>query len=268
MAVDSGRWRERKIVTMKDTHIHKLVRQFNIAVEQVNDFKDNYRPENSNNIGKIAEQIVVIYEMFQSGNIDILGYERGEDKPILRLKTYFLEEGVFDRDLCLVLKGVDSPGAQYGYTRRKLLKFLRGEAVHGAIVRKESNSLKALRSFLYEENLNFKPAFAIRRDFLQFPNVISPNENDTNSPFDEPVTLANGKQHSLTTIESIVFSVCNEMGHMSQTGTMGWDKACISFEVHRFRALLRDCIAENLIEQSSKWNSWNRFPVVGAVQTS
>ena len=118
-----------------------------------------------------------------------------------------------------------------------------------------------------KENLHFKPAFAIRRDFLQFPNVISPNENDTNSPFDEPVTLENGKEHSLTTIESIVFSICNEIGHMSRTGAMGWDKACISFEVHRFRASLHDCLAENLIEQSSKWNSWNKFPVVGDGQT-
>ena len=252
---------------MKETHTHKLVRQFNTAVKQVNYLKDNYRPENSNSISKIAEQIIVVYEIFESGNIDKLGYEKGEDKPIPRLKAYFLEQGIFDRDCCLVLINTDDPQTQYGYTRRKLLKFLRGEAVHGSTVRQDSNSLKALKNYFYEENLHFKPAFAIRKDFLQFPNVISPNENDTNSPFDEPVALANGKQHSLTTIESIVFSICNELGHMSRTGTMGWNKACISYEVHRFRAFLRDSLAENLIEQSSKWNNWNKFPIVGGGQT-
>ena len=261
--VDSVRWREREFVTMKETHTHKLVRQFNTAVEQVNFLKENYFSENSRNIGTIAEQIVIIYEIFESGNVEKLGYAKGEDKPIPRLKTYFLEQSIFDGDLCLVLMKTDDPGTQYGYTRRKLLKFLRGEAVHGSIVRKESNSLKALRNYFYEENLHFKPAFAIRRDFLQFPNVISPDEDDTNSPFDEAVTLVNGNQHSLTTIESIVFSICNEMGHMSRIGTMGWDKACISFDVHRFRELLRDCLAENLIEQSRKWNNWNKFPIVG-----
>lgn len=265
---DSGRWHEREFVTMKETYTHKLVRQFSTAVEQVNSLKENYSPEDSRNIGKIAEQIIVVYEIFESGNIDKLSYEKGEDKPIPRLKVYFLEQNVFDGDLCLVLMKTDDPRTQYGYTRRKLLKFLRGEAVHGSIVRNESNSLKALRNYFYEENRHFKPAFAIRRDFLQFPNVISPNENDTNSPFDEPVTLANGNQHSLTTIESIVFSICNEMGHITRTGAMGWDKACISFDVHRFRKLLRDCLAENLIEQSSKWNTWNRFPIVDDGQSS
>ena len=110
---------------MKETHTHKLVRQFNTAVEQVNHLKDSYLSENSNSIGKIAEQIIVIYEIFESGNIDKLGYEKGEDKPIPRMKDYFLKQGVFDRDCCLVLTKVDDPQTQYGYTRRKLLKFLR-----------------------------------------------------------------------------------------------------------------------------------------------
>ena len=253
---------------MKETHTHKLVRQFNAAVGQVNFLKKNYNPDNSDNIGKIAENIVVIYEIFKSGNIDKVGYEKGRDKPIPRLRSYFLEQGVFDGDLCLVLVKVDDSRTHYGFTRLKLLKFLRGEAVHGSIVNEENNSLKALNSYYYEENLNFKPAFAIRRDFLQFPNVISPNEDDTNSPFDEPVALASGKQHSLTTIESIVFSICNEMEHMSRTGTMGWNKACVSFEVHRFRTFLRASLAVNLIEQSTKWNNWNKFPIVSDGQTS
>lgn len=248
--------------TVKDTHIDKLIRQFNSAVEQINSLKDDYRPENSDNVGKIAANIVCIYEMFKSGNVDKMGYEN--PGPIPRLKAYLVEQGVFDKDFCLVLVKASDPGRQYGYTRLKVLKFLRGEAVHGSTIAEERSSLIALKSYLYEENRDFKPVFAIRRDFLQFPNVITPNEEDSHSPFDEPLDVGNGRPHSLTTIESVVFSICNEMGHMSRTGTMGWNKAGIAFDVCRFRSLLNDPIARNIIDQSAKWNDWNGFPIVGA----
>lgn len=249
---------------MKETHLSKLVRQFNTAVGEINSLKEEYRPENSDDIddiGKIAANIVLIYEILKSGHIDKMGYD--VSGPIPRLKAYFLEQGVFDKDFCLVLVKINEPAVQYGYTRMKVLKFLRGEVRHGSTKADQNNSLNALKGYLYQENRDFKPAFAIRRDFLQFPNVITPSEDDSRSPFAESLGTGDGADHSLSTIESIVFSICNELGHISQAGTMGWSKACVAFEVSRCRTLLRHCIADNIIEQSTRWNHWNKFRIVG-----
>ncbi len=247
---------------MEDSHTKKLVRQFNAAIESINHLRNNYRPENSDYIGKIAENIVKIYEIFESGNIDKLGYDRGENAPIPRLKSYFIEENMFAEDVCLVLMNNTDSKIHYGYTRLKVVKFLRGEAGHAKDVDERNNSLKALKRFLYEENPeenpHFKPVFAIRKDSLQFPNVIRPNEKDSDSPFDEPLRLVDGQERSLTTIESVVFSICNEIGHMSQTGAMGWDKGYVDFDVSRFKEILRCDIADNIIGQSEKWKKWNK----------
>ncbi len=246
---------------MKENISKKLTRQFNTAIEKINTLSENYHPEDAQDIGEIAKQIVLIYEIVKTGNIDKLNYQKTKDKSVPQLRSYFLDHGIFEKDICLVLKNKDDHRKHYGYTRLKLLKFVRGESVHGGSIDRKNDSLRVLKNFYYEENLHYIPIFAIRRDFLQFPNVVFLGESDTKSPFQESIKLKNGNIHNLTTIESIVFSVYYEMGSMSRNGVMGWDKSYMFFEVKRFKELVRKDLWDNLTKQSKEWSSWNKFPI-------
>ncbi len=252
---------------MKETQIDKLTRQFKDAVKTIDVVRASYCPSNTRDILKISECIVFIYEIFKNEIIDKLIPRVDQGETLSHMRAYFLEMDIFEKDFCLVLMSTSNSDKHYGYSRLKVVKFLRGEAVHAGDMSGGDSSRQALKNFLYEENVHFKPAFAIRRNFLQFPNVIMPSECDSQSPFDEPIDVQGNKWHSLTTIESVVFSICNEIANMGATGDMNWNKSCVAYDIMRFRSLLRKPIAENIIEQSRKWNRWNRFPMVDDEQS-
>ena len=269
---------------MKDSKGQRIVRRWTNAILDIDRLWFKYEPRNTECIGKIATALIHLYELFGNYKPDltrmIVGalqkFGRSKDQGdvgelssfIQKLPTvhkhltyqcnYFRSE-IFNKQFCLVLERQQNGDVRhYGYSRKKLLEFLRGETVHARTVNaNEDQARTTLRNFVYEEIDRITPVFAIRRDFIHFANVIKERENDSHSAYDEPITLKSGESHSLTTIESLVFSICNEHTNMFKTGKMKWDKSCFAFNPTKYREILREEVATNIIHQSARWNEWN-----------
>ena len=272
---------------VKDSTAQKVARQYTEAILNIDRLRAAYEPRSIDCLGRIATALVQLYELFEhyepnlermtagelartnSTGSDVAG--RAPLRPaqlqtiyqvLTRQRAYF-RSSVFTDHVCLVLgKRENQCWTYYGYSRRKLLKFLRGETLHAHTTIQLGHDLSTLRDFVYETPSQTRPVFAIRRDFIQFPNIILEEENDTRNAYDEPITLPSGEIYSLTTIESIVFSICNEHANVLTAGQMGWNKSCLAFRPTQYSSLLPETIADSIIAQSACWNGWNAFTIV------
>lgn len=270
---------------MRDSKGHKLARQYASAMVSIDRLRNAYDPQNIDCIGRIATSLVQLYELFEYWEPDLLRMSaalgklartKGNDdlrklllhlnkvvvmihQGLARHQKYF-DSSVFEDHFCLVLEQTSerSQAVYYGYSRRKLLKALRAEALHARSVNpRETDALRTFYDFAYEQTSTVRPVFAIRRDFIHGPSVVKENETDSCSAYDESILLKSGESHSLTTIESIVFSICNEHASVFKLGKMNWDKLRIAFEPTYYFGKLPAKLAKNIVEQSSCWNEWS-----------
>jgi len=169
----------------------------------------NYEPGDLDTLCELAETVVRGYEYWITSR----------SKPVLNgpyqaeLKSWFRTH--FSNQVCLVL---ENEGRIYSYTRRYILKKLRGIGVHSDQNDRDEKD-KIFRKFVFEEDKPSFYGFAVTHCWLITGGIVRDTGNtDSSNPFRERVKL-NEREIIVSTLESLVISVYVEFWFTLQEGS-------------------------------------------------
>jgi hypothetical protein len=153
----------------------------------------------------------------------VMAYEYwvfSKKKPILRVR--FQQElnnwfrTIFQEHPCLVLKFDDK---FFSYSRRYLVKFLRGAKVHSDQKNKDLKH-QALKAFIFEDDGSHSSfEFAVTHNWIITGGVgLDIGNLDSKNLFKERIKLGEREEFIGTTLESIVFNIIAEFDSIAHAG--------------------------------------------------
>ena len=205
----------------------------------------NYSSSNFKELGIICKELVTIEEY-------VIGEEKNVEKYYEPLINYF--ENIYRKIIFLVLKNDKDC---FSYTPKDLIKFIRGEGLHGASVLK-NDKRKTLHYFAFENNSIKKPTieFAITKNFIIYPGLRFASGNvDSSNPFLEIIRIEAGngiREIKLTTLESIIIAIGYDIYNLLNFGEISWKgRMAVTNSLDVFRNSLGDEIVTKLIDQEN-----------------
>ncbi|MCB1734155.1 MAG: hypothetical protein H6981_05455 [Gammaproteobacteria bacterium] len=153
----------------------------------------------------------------------VMGHEYwiGSDRPPVLTVPFQREiedwyENIYPEQVVFVLRnGNQGP---FGYSRRFILKQLRGHAAH-ADQKDRSPKEEVFRNYIFEADGASTVEFALTWNWLFTGGVQYPSGNiDSKNPLVEKITINERPPIKVTTIESAVLSIAAEFWQIGQTG--------------------------------------------------
>lgn len=130
-------------------------------------------------------------------------------------------DDIFTKHPCLVLK----TDRVYYYTRNNVCKMIRGRGVHTHVLDplspNQKKKMKVLDEFIDEKPVNVLFCVMsqwIKTPFLQFHG----DSYDSRFSMKESYTNDSGKKSEIGIIESVIFNIQDEIGHIFNDGKVGW----------------------------------------------
>lgn len=159
---------------------------------------------------------------------------------------------VYSKMYALVL--ASNSGAQT-YTRRDLIKFLRGEFLHGDSDNRDMRR-RILHDFVFENDESISLEFGITWSFVIYPGLRSTAGNtDSRTPFLQRITF-DKREIVVTQVESIVINALHEYLSMLFHGKIPWNKVAFRNDIHAFRALLGGKVVDQMFLEEETILKW------------
>jgi len=203
---------------------------------------------------------------FETGNFDLIGSLCQDISSIDEFcgrssrKMKFANEAainsyrvnVYSKMTALVLHD----GSQaFRYTRKDLIKFLRGEHVHGDSDNRDKKRV-ALHDFVFEVRPVVSLEYAVTWGFIIFPGLRSSAGNtDSGVPFLQSINI-DGRSIEVTQIESIVFSAALECWQVMNGQTVLFNKLAITNDLDAFSDFLGAEIVGRLKDEWQTIKKW------------
>lgn len=239
-----------------DIHKHKresLIKNVQDAIDLFNSLE----PNQFEKLGKICESILNMRDYLLSPHRSHKERDIFDNSDLL--KNYF--RNIFDKDIVLILsddpffcgdstREIPSPEKikHKSYTRSAIFKFLRGEAIHS-----DSDIPNEKRLWLHEfafEKKGLAVMFAVTRNWVRLPNVLHPNNYDSNNAFIEQLSF-DERTMDFSLLESIVvnvfrfevFSIISQKKEDYLQSSIGFDADVCNFFKHfgeeEYKSVLR-----------------------------
>ncbi len=155
---------------------------------------------------------------------------------------------VYSRMIALVLHDGSSA---FNYTRKDLVKFLRGEFLHGDSDNRDPKRI-ALHNFVFEENRKVSLEYAVTWNFVIFPGVKSSLGNtDSDTPAVQNINIE-GREIEATQVESIVFNAAYDYWQVLNGLEISFNKVAITNDLDAFKEILGVELVESL---KNEWNT-------------
>lgn len=125
----------------------------------------------------------------------------------------------------------------FRYTRKDLIKFLRGEHVHGDSDNRDKKRI-ALHDFVFEVRPVVSLEYAVTWGFIIFPGLRSSAGNtDSGAPFLQNINI-DGRTIEVTQVESIIFSASLEYWQVMNGQAVAFNKLAITNDLDAFSDFL------------------------------
>lgn len=166
----------------------------------------SYKTGDLESLGKLCNAISVLAEFYEDN------MESDTAKRVPKLTNYITDK--FKNGICLILKNSTN---YYGFTPNNIMKFIRGESVHGASEIRD-NKRKTLHEYVFEKDNNIECEFQISWNWIAGPNLRSSDGNlDSGGPFVHAVKL-NENREEVSLIESVILSIAYEFWQANVNG--------------------------------------------------
>jgi len=163
-------------------------------------------------------------------------------------------QNVYSKMIALVL--LDGTNA-FSYTRKEVVRFLRGEFVHGDSDNRDQKRI-TLHDFAFEHNNSISLEYAVTWSFVIFPGIRSSEGNtDSNTPFVQSIRIEN-REIKVSQLESIALNAIVEYREALLRGRIHWHKAAVTNNLDAFRNTLGDVVIDTLISDYTQIEGWQK----------
>ena len=205
---------------------------------------NNYEAGDYEVLGQICQQMCLVDEYC------------GRRGRKLRLNHEFVVQkyrsGVYAEMIALVIR---DDSRAHKYTRKDVVKFIRGEFIHGDSDNRDHRRL-VLHNFAFESDEKLSLEYAITWAFIIFPGIRSSAGNtDSHTPFVQGINFGDRKIE-VTQLESIVINAVYEYLQALLHGKVHWDKLAITNDLDSFRSELGSEIVDALIKEWGEMQKW------------
>lgn len=133
----------------------------------------------------------------------------------------------------------------FKYSRKDLVKYLRGEFLHGDSDNRDAKRL-LLHNFVFEEDDHIDLEYAVTWSFVIFPGLKSSLGNtDSNTPFIQGIKFED-REIQVTQIESIVINAAYEYWQSLIGQSIPFNKVAITNDLDAFVEILGSDIVQSL----------------------
>lgn len=146
----------------------------------------------------------------------------------------------------------------YSYTRKDVVKFIRGEFAHGDSDNRDPRRL-ALHNFAFELSAEVGLEYAFTGSFVIFPGIRSSVGNtDSATPFIQRFNL-DGRDVEVTQLESIALNAVIEYLQALQSGSVLWNhRVAMTNDLDPFRGRLGDKIVDSIASDWANTENWRK----------
>ena len=221
---------------------------------------------------RAVEGLVQRLRTFDTGHFDLIGLLCQDISTIdefcnrssrrLKLKDEALVRAyrfhVYSKMIALVLH---DGSTAFSYTRKDLIKFLRGEYLHGDSDNRDKRRT-ALHDFAFEETKVVSLEYAVTWSFVIFPGIRSSIGNtDSDTPFVQSIKIE-GREIETTQIESIVLSAAYEYWQALNGLPIGFNKVAVTNDLDAFSTLLGSDLVMRLKNEWKMLQRWQEQKVI------
>lgn len=207
-------------------------------------------------------------QAFETGNFDLIGSLCqdlcsidefcGRSTRRLKLNNESLVRAYRDKVYSGMVALVLSDGqSTYKFSRKDLVKYLRGEFLHGDSDNRDAKRL-LLHNFVFEEDDKVDLEYAITWSFVIFPGGKSSIGNtDSNTPFIQDIKFED-REIQVTQIESIIINAAYEYWQSLMGQSIPFNKVAITNDLDAFVEVLGSDIVQSLKTDWGTIQTWLR----------
>lgn len=149
----------------------------------------------------------------------------------------------------------------YKYSRKDLVKFVRGEFIHGDSDNRDAKR-KTLHNFVFEENNNINLEYAVTWSFVIFPGIKSSHGNsDSNTPFVQNIKFED-REIEVTQVESIIINAAYEFWQSLMGQPIQFNKVAITNNLDAFVESLGSDIVQSLKQDWGAIQAWLKEKII------
>lgn len=217
---------------------------------------------------KAASRLPRLIETFETGDFEHIGkmclsvctIDEFLGRSTRRLKSPHepliaaYRENVYSRMVALVLH--DGSNA-FKYSRSYVIKFLRGEYLHGDSDNRDEKRM-TLHNFVFEEDSRISLEYAVTWSFVIFPGMYASSGNtDSGTPFMQDVKF-HDREIEITQIESIALNTAIEYWEILNGRLMPWQKLAVLNDLDAFVGKLGREIVTALKADWAVMKQWHK----------